>query len=338
MGRRVYSSHSYTFSLDFGGIRSDQSSFKTKTSSGTEVFTGFFGQSSFASHSIVSMNSLLKVDPSTPLEQVCSFGCGIQTGFGTVLNTLLPSIQPRNFSHLPSINDLKLPISSPSLAAKPQQPHTLAIFGLGAVGMGAVVAGHLAKDIIQHVVVIDLVESRLDMAKQAGATHFVNASGKTAEQVVEEVKKASVDGRGATISFEATGVPAVLTNALNCLAPRGRCAMAGAAPAGPKVDLEISELLVSMGLCFGKSESCEPASDHLPPLTRPLQVQQWSLAGMIEGDSDPEIFIPYMLAQAKRGAFDIMKQLVKTYKPEEMEQAMKDAKSGQVVKPVIVWD
>lgn len=59
---------------------------------------------------------------------------------------------------------------------------------------------------------------------------------------------------------------------------------------------------------------------------------------MIEGDSDPEILIPYMLAQTKRGAFDIMKQLVKTYKPEEIDQAMKDAKSGQVVKPVIVWD
>lgn len=59
---------------------------------------------------------------------------------------------------------------------------------------------------------------------------------------------------------------------------------------------------------------------------------------MIEGDSDPEILIPYMLAQTKRGAFDIMTQLVKTYKPEEIDQAMKDAKSGQVVKPVIVWD
>lgn len=193
------------------------------------------------------MNSILKVDPSTPLEQVCAFGCGIQTGFGTVLNTLLPNIQPRNFSHLPSINDLGLPVSSSLLngTSKPHQPQTLAIFGLGAVGMGAVVAGHLAKDIIERVVVIDLVDTRLKMAQQAGATHLINASGKSPEQIVEEIKQASVDGRGATISFEATGVPAVLTNAINCLAPRGRCAMAGAAPAGHKIDCDVSTLLVS---------------------------------------------------------------------------------------------
>lgn len=59
---------------------------------------------------------------------------------------------------------------------------------------------------------------------------------------------------------------------------------------------------------------------------------------MLEGDSDPTIFIPYMIAQFQRGAFDIMKDLVKTYRPDEIAQAMEDAKSGQVIKPVIVWE
>lgn len=169
---------------------------------------------------------------------------GIQSGFGTVLNTLLPLAVPRTFAHLPSINDFGIPVSTPSAKA-PQQPHTLTVFGLGAVGIGAIVAGHLSKTRIQRIVAVDLIESRLELARKAGATHVINAQGKTTEQIVEAVQAASVDGQGSTLCVEATGVPAVLHNAIMSLAPRGRCALVGAPPPGLNIDAEINHLLVS---------------------------------------------------------------------------------------------
>lgn len=63
------------------------------------------------------------------------------------------------------------------------------------------------------------------------------------------------------------------------------------------------------------------------------------MQGIIEGDSDPAVMVPYMVRLFERGGvFEVMKDLVKVYAPEDAEQALKDAATGRVVKPVIRWE
>jgi aryl-alcohol dehydrogenase len=73
---------------NFGGTRPDGST--TLSRDGRPIYSHFFSQSSFATHAVATKRNVTKVDPSVPLEIVAPFGCGIQTGAGTVLNALRP--------------------------------------------------------------------------------------------------------------------------------------------------------------------------------------------------------------------------------------------------------
>ena len=119
-----------------------RTTFLTKDS-GKPIFGQFFGQSSFARHTLVHKSSCVKVPAGTDLALFAPMGCGMQTGAGAVLN---------------------------SLAVKPGS--SIAIFGVGSVGMAAVMAAaHIAK--AKTIIAIDLQESRLELAKKLGATHGV---------------------------------------------------------------------------------------------------------------------------------------------------------------------
>lgn len=173
------------------------------------------------------------------MELVCSFGCGIQTGFGTVLNKLLPS-PSRNFSHLPDLISLNLPSTYSQDLPRQTKNDTLVIFGLGAVGFGGLVAGRLAK--IHTIICVDLVPSRLEIAKKYGATHTVDAR-LSSEDVISKIKEYSVGGNGADMALEAAGHPVALKNALQSLTFSGRIAAVGAAANGVNVELEMADIL-----------------------------------------------------------------------------------------------
>ena len=129
------------YDLNFGGSRKDGS--KMFSDNGAEISSNFFGQSSFASMTNVRARNAVKVDEDAPLDLLGPLGCGIMTGAGAVLNVL-----------------------------KPSPGESVVIFGTGAVGLAGMLAAIASG--ATTVIMVDIVQSRLDFAKELGATHVVN--------------------------------------------------------------------------------------------------------------------------------------------------------------------
>lgn len=103
----------------------------------------YMGTSTFAEHTVVSEHSLVKIQEDAPLEEVCLLGCGVTTGMGAVLNT-----------------------------AKVEEGATVAIFGLGGIGLAAIIGARMAK--ASRIIAIDTNPDKFAKAKELGATDFVN--------------------------------------------------------------------------------------------------------------------------------------------------------------------
>jgi aryl-alcohol dehydrogenase len=174
---------------------------------GTPVHSHFFGQSSFATGAIIPERSLVAIPDDVPFEVVAPFGCGVQTGAGSVMNTLRP-----------------LPNSS------------IAIFGSGGVGLSAVMAAVICG--CSPIIAVDVRPGRLALALELGATHVVDA-GK--EDPVEAVN-AIVPG-GVEASLETSGVPGVLRQSVDALGSDGLCGLVGAPPLGTEEPLDVNGVL-----------------------------------------------------------------------------------------------
>ncbi|HHT16506.1 MAG TPA: NAD(P)-dependent alcohol dehydrogenase [Papillibacter sp.] len=153
--------------------------------------SSFFGQGAFASHVVVDARNAVKVDVDDEnLAYLCSLGCGVQTGAGSVLNY-----------------------------CKPEPGSSLVVFGCGGVGMAAIMAAKIAG--CSTIIGVDVVPSRLNLAMELGATHVVN--GKEVDAVEEIVK---ITNGGANFSIECSGIPALTLQALSCLRRNGTCVVA----------------------------------------------------------------------------------------------------------------
>jgi aryl-alcohol dehydrogenase len=165
--------------LNIAGVREDGTTTMT-ADDGTVVHGSFFGQSSFASHAIVSARNVVKIPADIPLELVGPLGCGIQTGAGTVLNSLA------------------IPAGS-----------SIVVSGTGAVGLSSIMAARAAG--ATTIIAVDILEERLDFATKLGATHTVN--GRT-EDVVARLLEIT-GGAGAAYAVDTTGVPSVIADVVN---------------------------------------------------------------------------------------------------------------------------
>ncbi len=237
-----------------------------------KLFGRFLGQSSFATHALVHQRSVIKVDANLPLEQMAPLGCGIQTGAGAVLNTL-----------------------------KPRMGSTLAIFGAGAVGLAALMAGKLGG--CSRLILVDRLPSRLALGLELGATDIIDASQVDSVAAIRELTGGGVDG-----SVEATGVPAVMSQAIAALGLNGCAVLVGLA--SPQASV-----------AFNPTE---------------LQSRRQSIKGsMMAGDgASPQVFIPELIAHWRAGRFPFDK-LSKFYAFEDINQAIADARSGSAIKPVL---
>ena len=180
--------------LCFGGKRLDGS----MALSGDEgqVHSHFFGQSSFASHSIVPVRTAVKMDKSLPLEMLGPLGCGVVTGAGGVIESL-----------------------------KVGFGDTIAIFGTGGVGLSAVMAARLVG--AKRIVAVDLSPERLELAREFGATDCLLGSE---DDLAAKIR--AITGRGVGFSFNTTNSPAVHAIALEVLAMNGTAGFVSA-PLGP---------------------------------------------------------------------------------------------------------
>ncbi|WAT17536.1 NAD(P)-dependent alcohol dehydrogenase [Aurantiacibacter sp. MUD11] len=179
--------------LCFGGQRMDGT---TALSEGDNcIHSHFFGQSSFASHSIVPQRTAVKMDKALPLEKLGPLACGVITGAGGVIEAL-----------------------------KVQDGQTIAVFGTGGVGLSAVMGAKIAG--AKHIVAVDLSGERLELAREFGATHCFRGDQDDLKDAIREVT-----GRGLDFSFNTTNVPLVHTLALDVLAMNGTAGFV-AAPLG----------------------------------------------------------------------------------------------------------
>jgi S-(hydroxymethyl)glutathione dehydrogenase/alcohol dehydrogenase len=161
----------------------------------------YMGTSTFAEYTVVPEIALAKVNKAAPLDKICLLGCGVTTGIGAVLHT-----------------------------AKVEPGSSVAIFGLGGIGLsvvqGAVMAG------AERIICVDLNPSKFDLAKQFGATEFINPSdvSDTEETIIE-----MTDG-GVDYSFECVGNTDLMATALRCTHKGwGQSIIIGVAGAGKEI-------------------------------------------------------------------------------------------------------
>ncbi|WP_372529888.1 S-(hydroxymethyl)glutathione dehydrogenase/class III alcohol dehydrogenase [Thalassolituus sp.] len=181
----------------------------------------YMGCSTFSEYTVLPEISLAKVNPTAPLEEVCLLGCGVTTGMGAVMNT-----------------------------AKVQEGDTVAIFGLGGIGLSAVIGAAMAK--ASRIIAIDINESKFDLAKQLGATDCINP--KDYDKPIQEVVVELTDG-GVDYSFECIGNVDVMRSALECCHKGwGESVIIGVAGAGQEISTRPFQLVtgrVWRGTAFG---------------------------------------------------------------------------------------
>jgi aryl-alcohol dehydrogenase len=255
--------------MNYAGGRPDGS--PTLSDASGPVAANFFGQSSFSNRTLATARNAVKIPAEVPFEVAAPLGCGVITGAGTVINTL-----------------------------RPGPADSLAVFGVGAVGLSAVLAAASLR--VGTVIAVDVVPERLELARRLGATHVIDGSS---SDVSAQLREIVPDGAG--FAIETSGQPTVVRTAVDALAEGGTCALLGLASFDG--ELSLSHLTVLSGR---------------------------TIVGVTEGDSVPHITIPHLLALRSRGLFDL-DALVSTYPFADLAHAIEDTKTGRAVKAVLTF-
>lgn len=188
---------------------------------GPQPVDQFAHMGSFAEQMLVHENAIVKVPPSVPLDRAALIGCGVITGLGSVFHT----------------------------AAVPPGA-VVAVIGCGGVGLSCIQGARLAG--ASRIVAIDVLDSKLALARQLGATDIVNGSeGDTVAKVVE------MTSGGVEFSFEAIGSTQAAQQALQLLERGGTATIIGMIPPGQFVEMP------GMALLSGKTlRGCQMGSNH----------------------------------------------------------------------------
>lgn len=253
------------FRLNFGCAREDGST--TMTAADGSVVNGpFFGQSSFATHAVVAARDVVKVPDDIPLELAAPLGCGIQTGAGAIINAMNVGIGA-----------------------------SLLVSGAGPVGLAAIMAGRVVG--ASTIIAVDILQSRLDLARELGATHLIDGSDPDMVTRIQEITAGGVD-----FSFDTTGVPGVVLNGLQAVKPGGCAGLVAGSPDGSTIPLA----------ALGRK----------------------TVRFTLQGDSVPRVFLPQLMDLYRRGEFPL-DRLVSTYPFADITKAIADTQSGAAVKAVL---
>lgn len=223
----------------------------------------YMGTSTFSEYTVLPEISVAKIRAEAPLEKVCLLGCGITTGIGAVLNT-----------------------------AKVEPGATVAIFGLGGVGLSAIQGAMMAK--AGRIIAIDINSDKFELATQLGATDTVNPNDHSTaiEEVIVDMTNGGVD-----YSFECIGNVKLMRAALECCHKGwGESIIVGVAGAGQEISTRPFQLVtgrVWRGTAFG---GCRGRSEL------PAMVDQY-----MDGDIKIDEFISFtMPLEDINRAFDLM--------------------------------
>ncbi|MES1924133.1 S-(hydroxymethyl)glutathione dehydrogenase/class III alcohol dehydrogenase [Salinisphaera sp. T31B1] len=190
------------------------------TCKGQEIYH-YMGTSTFSEYTVVPEVSLAKVSKEAPLDKVCLLGCGVTTGIGAVFNT-----------------------------AKVEEGSTVAVFGLGAIGLSVIQGARMAN--CSRIIAIDINPDKFEFAKQLGATECVNP--KDYDDPIQQVIVELTDG-GVDYSFECIGNVNIMRSALECCHKGwGESTIIGVAGAGEEISTRPFQLVtgrVWRGSAFG---------------------------------------------------------------------------------------
>jgi len=243
------------------------------TADQAEVMHHHLGVSAFADHAVVSARSAVKVDPSVPYEVAALFGCAVLTGVGAVQNS-----------------------------AAVKMGETVAVFGLGGVGLAALLGANLAG--ASRVVAVDILQSKLDLARELGATDVVLAGE---EGTVENVRVAT--GGGAHKTIETVGNAQVLADAYAATRRGG--------------------VTVTVGLPHPSKMLEIPAVS--------LVAEERTLRGSYLGSSVPALDVPRYVELYQRGRLPVEKLLTHKIALGEINAGFDRLARGEAVRQAVVF-
>ena len=232
------------------------------------------GISAFAHHTIAAAESLVKIDPALPLEIAALFGCAIVTGVGAVLNT-----------------------------ARVAPSESVAVFGLGGVGLSAVMGATAAG--ASPIIAVDLLEHKLTLARELGATHTVNSSQCDAVQAVKELS-----GGGVWHAFESAGDERVMAQAFHATRPGGNTVIIGL----PDPSKQFS---VPGGL---------------------ISAEERVVRGSYMGSCVPRRDIPRFFELYQAGRLPVNRLITRTLRLEEINEGFDSLARGEAVRQMIRFD
>lgn len=225
----------------------------------------------FNDYAVISENRIVKLPPGIPLDIGVLFGCAIPTGAGIVTNVL-----------------------------KPQPNSTVAVFGLGGIGLSALMALQLFK--CKKIIAVDVSEDKLALAKEFGAHITINASD---GDLLGKIKALSLGG--VDYSIEAAGKVSSIETAFSSLNNNGTCVFASHPPFGEKILIDPFELICGKRIFGTWGGECDP-------------------------DKDTLLFAELYLA----GKLPLDKLITKRYTLDEINEALDDLESLRVNRPLIV--
>jgi S-(hydroxymethyl)glutathione dehydrogenase / alcohol dehydrogenase len=167
------------------------------------VDVAHMGPATYATHTIVSSDSAIRIRHDMPLDKAALIGCAVTTGTGAVINTA------------------RVPAGA-----------SLAIFGAGGIGLNAVQGGRLCGAF--PLIAVDVADNKLEFARGLGATHTLNSRHTDPVAAIREL----TSGRGAEFTVVAVGNSMAIQQAWDALAPGGTCVVIGAPPAGETVTVQ----------------------------------------------------------------------------------------------------
>lgn len=228
--------------------------------------------STFLQYAVVSENRLTLIPETMPLREAALLGCAIPTGAGIVLNTL--QVAPGS---------------------------SVVIFGVGGIGLSAVLAANLMNAI--QIIAVDIFDHKLEQAKALGATHTINAKTADAQQALLEL----TGGKGVDYAIEAAGRKQTMEAAIASVrAPGGVAVLAGNLPVGERISLDPFDLI------RGKR-----------------------LLGTWGGETNPDQDIPRYASLYLAGKLQLEKLITHTYSLAAINQALEDLETGKVGRALI---
>jgi S-(hydroxymethyl)glutathione dehydrogenase/alcohol dehydrogenase len=233
----------------------------------------FLCQASFAEYAVVEEEAAVKVRDDAPLDVVCLLACGASTGIGAV------------------VNKARIPAGS-----------SVAVFGCGGIGLSAIMAAHLVGAL--RIFAVDLLDSKLEKARELGATDVINAAKEDAVAVIQ----AATGGWGADYGFEAIGKPDIITQAYNATRPGGMTVVLGIAPLGSTFTIEAWRFMGEM-----------------------------VLTGCAAGCLRPRYDIPRYVDLFMAGKLPLDKLVTARYPLKRINDAIRDTLEGKIIRGVITF-